>query len=114
MSSYGVPRLTVWLRSQGHVVNRKRVARLMTKMGLAAIYPKPKPTGIDKPFEDLSLSTEGIKHHQTEPSLGNRYYLYSLEQWVCLSGRSYGLVFPVCVVLGTFKLTRCILLSIGA
>ena len=26
---YGVPRLTVWLRSEGHVVNRKRVARLM-------------------------------------------------------------------------------------
>ena len=46
---YGVPRLTEWLRSQGHTVNRKRVARLMRKMRLAAIYPKPKTSGMGKP-----------------------------------------------------------------
>ena len=46
---YGVPRLTAWLRSQGHVVNPKRVARLMHKMGVAAIYPKPKTSGMGKP-----------------------------------------------------------------
>lgn len=39
---YGVPRMTAWLRSQGHRVNPKRVERLMRKMGLVAIYPKPK------------------------------------------------------------------------
>jgi putative transposase len=39
---YGVPRMTWRLRSQGHPVNRKRVARLMGLMGLQAIYPKPK------------------------------------------------------------------------
>lgn len=38
---YGSPRMTVWLRRQGHPVNEKRVARLMTLMGLQAIYPKP-------------------------------------------------------------------------
>lgn len=38
---YGVPRLTVWLRQQGYLVNHKRVARLMRVMGLMAIYPKP-------------------------------------------------------------------------
>ena len=43
---YGVPRLTVWLRSQGHVVNRKRVARLMQKMGLAA---PPQHRRVEKP-----------------------------------------------------------------
>lgn len=32
-----VPRLAAWLRCQEYVVNRKRVARLMRKMGLAAI-----------------------------------------------------------------------------
>jgi putative transposase len=57
---YGVPRLTVWLRSQGHVVNRKRVARLMRKMGLAAIYPKPKPTGIDKPSKTYPYLLKGL------------------------------------------------------
>jgi len=39
---YGVPRMTAWLRLQGYLINPKRVARLMRKMGLAAIYPKPK------------------------------------------------------------------------
>jgi putative transposase len=38
---YGVPRMTAWLRRQGHRVNPKRVRRLMRLMGLAAIYPKP-------------------------------------------------------------------------
>jgi len=37
---YGVRRMTAWLRSIGHPVNHKRVARLMNRMGLEAIYPK--------------------------------------------------------------------------
>ncbi|WP_405127643.1 IS3 family transposase [Romeriopsis navalis] len=39
---YGVRRMTAWLRTQGEPVNPKRVRRLMRKMGLMAIYPKPK------------------------------------------------------------------------
>ena len=39
---YGVPRMTAWLRLQGYLVNQKRVRRLMRKMGLEPIYPKPK------------------------------------------------------------------------
>lgn len=36
---YGSPRLTAWLRRQGYLVNRKRVQRLMSLMGISAIYP---------------------------------------------------------------------------
>jgi len=57
---YGVPRLTAWLRSEGHVVNRKRVARLMHKMGLAAIYPKPKPSAMDKPSKTYPYLLRGL------------------------------------------------------
>lgn len=39
---YGSPKMTAWLRSQGQMVNHKRIERLMGKMGLQAIYPKPK------------------------------------------------------------------------
>jgi putative transposase len=39
---YGSRRMTEWLGSQGHAVNRKRVTRLMALMGLEAVYPKPK------------------------------------------------------------------------
>ena len=38
---YGSRRMTAWLRIQGHLVNRKRVQRLMRAMGLEAIYRKP-------------------------------------------------------------------------
>lgn len=37
---YGVPRMTQWLRRQGHRVNAKRVRRLLRQMGLEAIYPR--------------------------------------------------------------------------
>jgi putative transposase len=39
---YGSRRLCDELRQQGHRVNRKRVQRLLRKMGLTAVYPKPR------------------------------------------------------------------------
>jgi putative transposase len=39
---YGSRKMTVWLRGHGEAVNRKRVQRLMRRMGLEAIYPKPR------------------------------------------------------------------------
>ena len=39
---YGSRRMTEWLATQGHAVNRKRVTRLMALMGIEAVYPKPK------------------------------------------------------------------------
>jgi putative transposase len=45
---YGWPRMTAYLRREGHAVNHKRVQRLMHKMGLQAIYPKPKTSTADK------------------------------------------------------------------
>lgn len=38
---YGTRRLCVALREKGHIVNRKKMRRLMQEMGLEAIYPKP-------------------------------------------------------------------------
>ena len=39
---YGSRKMTAWLRSKGHLVNRKRVQRLLRLMGLEAIYQKPR------------------------------------------------------------------------
>jgi len=38
---YGSRRMAAWLATQGHVVNRKRVQRLMRLMGLVAVYQRP-------------------------------------------------------------------------
>ena len=41
---YGSRQMARHLRRQGYAVGRKRVRRLMAKMGLAAVYQRPKTT----------------------------------------------------------------------
>ena len=55
---FGSPRMTDWLCEQGHCVNRKRVARLMRRMGLQAITPGP---------------------HTSKPAPGHKIYPYLLR-----------------------------------
>ena len=40
----GSRRMTAMLRAEGITINRKRVQRLMRRMGIAALGPKPKTT----------------------------------------------------------------------
>ena len=40
----GSRRMTAMLRAEGHAINRKRVQRLMRRMGIAALGPKPRTT----------------------------------------------------------------------
>lgn len=56
---YGYPKMTVMLQQQGYRVNRKRVARLMQKMGLQAVFPQRKGS---------------------EPAAGHEIYPYLLRQ----------------------------------
>jgi len=46
---YGYRRMTVYLQNLGFSVNHKRVSRLMRKLGLEAIYPKP---NLSKPHKE--------------------------------------------------------------
>lgn len=55
---FGYPRMTDWLRDEGHPVNPKRVARLMQRMGLQAITPGP---------------------HTSKPAPGHTIYPYLLR-----------------------------------
>ena len=53
---YGSRRMAVWLATQGHIVNRKRVQRLMRRLGLVAIYQRPntsKPAAAHKVYPYL-------------------------------------------------------------
>ena len=54
---YGSRRMSVWLRREGYLVNRKRVRRLMRVMGIEAIYRRsfaPKvPCFAKSPFDKL-------------------------------------------------------------
>jgi len=55
---YGWPRMTAYLRREGHEINPKRVRRLMVLMGLQAIHPKRKTSA---------------------PAPGHRHYPYLLR-----------------------------------
>jgi putative transposase len=55
---YGVRKLTVWLKSLGYDINRKRVKRLMDLMGWQTLYRRP---------------------HTSKPNKQNRIYPYLLK-----------------------------------
>ena len=56
----GVRRMTDYLRRLGHLVNHKRVARLMRLMGLSAIYPKPKTSISNKEHQKYPYLLRGL------------------------------------------------------
>jgi putative transposase len=55
---YGARKMAAWLKSQGHIVNRKRIRRLMQIMGFQAIYRRPR---------------------SSKPAPGNKIYPYLLN-----------------------------------
>jgi putative transposase len=57
---YGSPRLTHWLRQRGYQVNHKRVERLMRRMGIQAVYPKPKLSQPGKEHRIYPYLLEGL------------------------------------------------------
>ncbi len=58
---YGVEKMTFWLRTQGHMVNPKRVRRLLRKMGLEAIYPKPNLSKANPEHKIYPYLLRGVK-----------------------------------------------------
>ena len=58
---YGIRRMTAWLRLQGHLVTRKRVSRLLRKMGLLAIYPGPKLSQANPAHKIYPYLLRGVK-----------------------------------------------------
>jgi putative transposase len=58
---YGIRRMTVHLRSLGHVVNHKRVKRLMRKIGIEAVYRKPNTSLPNKEHQIYPYLLKGMK-----------------------------------------------------
>jgi putative transposase len=71
---YGSRRITVQLRREGMIINRKAVQRHMQEMGLAGICPGP---------------------NLSQRNLGHRHYLYSPPEGLALLSRYTRLVFTL-------------------
>ena len=61
--------MTTWLRGQGHVVNRKRVQRLMRRMGIEAIYRRPRTTRPDSGHKVCPGPAQRPSDERGEPGL---------------------------------------------
>jgi putative transposase len=58
---YGIRRMKEWLVSQGYVVNRKRVSRLLSIMGWQTIYRPPKTSVPDKSHKIYPYLLRGLR-----------------------------------------------------
>jgi len=90
--SYGSRRMTIWLRREhGHEVNRKRVQRLMGRMGLEAIYPKPRLSVPGRGHRVFPYLLRGVKIERCDqvwsadityiPLPGGFMYLAAIIDW---------------------------------
>jgi putative transposase len=88
---YGSRKLTEYLRSEGHIVNRKRVQRLMRLMRIEAIYPKPKLSRRNENHKIYPYLLRGVKIEKpdhvwstdiTYIKIGNGFgYLTAVIDW---------------------------------
>jgi putative transposase len=58
---YGSRKIVAWLKSQGQIVNRKRVSRLMQLMGLKTIYRRPRTSPPGKGNKIYPYLLKGLK-----------------------------------------------------
>jgi putative transposase len=61
---YGYRKLTIRLGKRGYPVNHKRVARLMAKMGLEAVYPRPRTLIPDQQHKKYPYLLRGLDINQ--------------------------------------------------
>lgn len=57
---YGSRRIRVMLERKGHPIGRDRVCSLMRKMGIAAIYPKPRTTFLESHHRKYPYLLKGL------------------------------------------------------
>jgi len=63
---YGSRRMTHWLGRAGQEANRKRVQRLMRKMGLEAVYPRPRLSMAGPEHKAYPYLLRGVEIRRTD------------------------------------------------
>ena len=86
---YGSRRMAAWLQTQGHMVNRKRVQRLMRLMGIEAIYQRQR-------------TSQPAPHHRIYPYLLRGLVIERVNQvWaadICYIPMAHGFLYLVAVM----------------
>ena len=92
--------MTSWLRRQGYAVNRKRVRRLMRRLGRSSVAPKPCTSRPAPAPPDLSLPAAWARDRAAPSGLVHRHHLHPPGAWLRLPHGGHGLVQPLYTVLG--------------
>ena len=92
---YGARRMALHLRREGVWIGRRRAARLMSLMGLQAIYRAPRTSAPHPRAPDLPLSAAGSGNRAGEPCLVRRHHLHPGAARLPLPGGDHGLGEPV-------------------
>ncbi len=83
---YGSRRLCVELQHQGYGVNRKRVQQLMRKMGIQAIYPKPRMSQPGKGHKIYPYRLRGLNiDRPNQVGTSDIYYIPKAEGFMYLT-----------------------------
>ena len=99
---YGERQMTWHLRNEGHLVNEKRIRRLMRLMGLMPIYQKPstrcpathacmceRGQGGARP-QDLPLPAARVTGRASQSGLVRGYHLSAPSRQICFANRLPG------------------------
>ena len=87
---YGSRRMAAWLATQGHPVNRKRVQRLMRRMGLS-IYQRPNTSKAAPEHTKYPYLLGGLTIDRVNQVWCSGNYVYPAGQGLHLPGRHHGL-----------------------
>jgi putative transposase len=64
------------LAAEGYKIGRRPVRTLMRRMGIEALYRRPRTTTPEAQPQDLPLFASGDRNHAAEPSLGDGHHVY--------------------------------------
>jgi putative transposase len=90
----GSRRMAVILRAESHGIKRKRVQRLMRKMGIAALGPEATHKQAGARAQDIPVSAARCGNRAAEPGLVRRHHLHPHRAGLPLSRRDHGLDEP--------------------
>lgn len=95
--------MTAQLKRSGYRVNPKRVARLMRKMGIQAIYPQPRTSMANSEHRIYPYLLRGVEIVRVNQVWSCARHLYQTGWRFSLFDRRPGLVFTICFELGVIE-----------
>ena len=110
---FGSRQMTRWLRRQGDTVSRKRVRRLMRRLGVHAIFQRPRTSQPHPVHRIYPYLLRDLPIHTTEPRVVHGCHLHSTAAGLSVPGRRDGLGEPHGAVLAAVQHARCELLRRG-